>query len=66
MSALLTPAQVAERWHMDAKTLSNWRVKGRGPAYLKLGEGRNTRVLYREEDVAAFEVKNLNSERTPS
>ena len=60
MSALLTPADVAKRWHLDARTLSNWRVKGRGPTYIKLGEGRNTKVLYREEDVAAYELKHIN------
>jgi hypothetical protein len=59
MSALLTPTDVAKRWHMDVKTLSNWRVKGKGPTYLKLGEGRNNKVLYREEDIAAYELKHI-------
>ena len=59
MSALLTTTDLAKRWHMDAKTLSNWRVQGRGPTYLKLGEGRNNKVLYREEDIAAYELKHM-------
>ena len=52
---LLTSEELAERWKMSAGTLQNWRVKGRGPAYIKLGEGRATKVLYRLEDVVEFE-----------
>lgn len=60
MSAVfLTPAELAKRWRMDVRTLSNWRVKGRGPAFMKMGEGRNTKVLYREEDISAYEAKSL-------
>lgn len=51
----LTPGELAQRWRMDVKTLSNWRNKGRGPAYVKLGGGRNTRVLYPVPAVEAYE-----------
>jgi hypothetical protein len=51
----LTPAALAERWHIHPTTLSNWRMQGRGPAYVKLGEGRNTRVLYPVDAVKAYE-----------
>jgi hypothetical protein len=63
MSVLLTPVELAQRWRMDVRTLSNWRVKGRGPAFLKMGEGRNTKVLYRQEDVVAYEAKHLKEAR---
>ncbi|GEM_PF-1345664 len=51
----LTPGDLAQRWRMDVKTLSNWRVQGKGPAYVKLGEGRNTKVLYPKEAIEAYE-----------
>lgn len=65
MTPFLTPVELAKRWRMDVRTLSNWRVKGRGPVFLKLGEGRNTRVLYREDDVIEFENKLLKGAGTP-
>lgn len=55
----LTTKQLAERWHMNVETLSNWRVKGIGPAYTKLGAGKNTKVLYREDDIIAFETEHI-------
>jgi len=57
----LTTAQLAERWQMDEKTLSNWRQQGRGPKYIKLGEGRTANVRYRLEDIEAFEKTNLRT-----
>ena len=63
MSALMTPTDVAARWHIDVKTLSNWRVQGKGPAFVKIGTGRNGKVLYREQDVAAWELKNLKEKQ---
>lgn len=63
MTVLLTPQEVANRWRVDVKTLSNWRVKGRGPQFVKLGGGRNTRVLYRPEDIEAYELKHMKEQR---
>ncbi len=57
---LLTPAELAERWRIHWKTLSNWRVQGRGPAYVKLGTGKAMRVLYRIEDVERYEAAGLH------
>ena len=48
----LTPAKLAERWRMEVKTLSNWRVQGKGPAYVKLGDAK---VLYPLQAVEAYE-----------
>lgn len=55
MNEILTPQQLAERWSMSVGTLQNWRVKGKGPRYIKLGEGRATKVLYRLDDIIEFE-----------
>ena len=43
--------QESERTGIAEKTLSNWRGTGDGPPYLKIGGGRNARVLYDPEEV---------------
>lgn len=48
----LRQEQLAERWHMSPRTLEQWRWLGKGPRFLKIG----ARVLYREEDVEAWEA----------
>lgn len=56
---MLTPEELAKRWRLNSKTLSNWRVSGKGPRFVKLGAGRNTKVLYREDDVRDYEEKHM-------
>ena len=58
MSQLLTPKQLCERWKVADNTLRKWRVANVGPAYIKLGEGRNSEVRHRIDDVEAFEKSN--------
>ncbi len=41
----------SERTGLAVKTFSNWRVSGKGPPYIKVGKGRNARVLYDPEEV---------------
>lgn len=48
--ALLDPAVVACRIHVPVRTLANWRYRGEGPNYVKIGK----RVLYRSVDVTAY------------
>ena len=48
----ITQEQLAERWHLSPRTLEQWRWLGKGPKFLKIG----ARVLYREEDVEAWEA----------
>jgi len=36
-SKYLSPDQLAKRWHMSARTLSNWRQEGKGPPYSSPG-----------------------------
>ena len=33
-----TEAQVAERYELSQKTLQAWRIKGGGPAFIKMGK----------------------------
>ena len=58
MSQLLTPKELCERWKVADNTLRKWRVANVGPAYIKLGEGRNSEVRYCIDDVEAFEKSN--------
>ena len=47
----LTQIELAQRWRISPRTLERWRWLGQGPRYLKIGG----RVVYRLEDVEAFE-----------
>jgi hypothetical protein len=51
----LMQAELAERWRVSPRTLERWRCAGTGPGWLQL----NGRVLYRLEDVIAFERSRL-------
>jgi predicted site-specific integrase-resolvase len=51
----LNQRQLADRWDVSEATLERWRSEGIGPVFLKL-QGR---VLYRHEDVEAFESDSL-------
>lgn len=55
-SQFLTPQQLIDRWggQVTLATLSTWRSRNNGPPFVKIGG----RVLYRLEDVAAYERKN--------
>jgi len=58
MSQLLTPKELCDRWKISDNTLRKWRVANTGPTYIKLGEGRNSEVRYRVEDIESFERSN--------
>lgn len=51
----LTPVEVAQRLRTTIGTLTNWRVRGHGPRFIKLGR----KVLYPVAEVEAFERNNL-------
>ena len=51
----LNQRQLAARWDVSEATLERWRTEGIGPVFMKL-QGR---VLYRVEDVEAFETDSL-------
>jgi hypothetical protein len=48
----LNQPELASRWSLSPRTLERWRWLGQGPRYLKVGG----RVLYRLEDIEAYEV----------
>jgi hypothetical protein len=56
----LNQTELARRWRMSERTLERWRWLGQPPRFLKIGG----RVVYRIEDIEAFEAKQLR-QRTP-
>ena len=48
----LNQRQLADRWDVSEATMERWRTAGIGPIFLKM-QGR---VLYRIEDVEAYEA----------
>jgi len=56
----LTQDQLADRWQMSPRTLERWRWLGEGPRFLKLGG----RVVYRLEDIEAYETEQLRHSTT--
>lgn len=57
MSERLTTAQLAARWGVAPGTVENWRHARKGPKFVKLHKGRNAPVVYRLEDVIAYEAR---------
>ena len=51
----LSQIDLAARWRISPRTLERWRWIGDGPRFMKLGG----RVIYRVEDVLAFEQQEL-------
>jgi hypothetical protein len=52
----LNQIHLARRWSMSPRTLERWRYEKKGPQYLKVGG----RVLYRLEDIEAFEAAQVS------
>jgi len=48
---LLTPEEVADLLKVHPGTLENWRVRGEGPPFVKLGNKRRSAVRYRRSAV---------------
>ena len=46
---------LSHRWKISHRTLERWRWAGTGPRYVKVGG----RVLYRLEDVEAYEADGI-------
>ena len=50
LDSLVSPAILAARLGTTERSLSEWRIKGRGPKYIRVGRG----VRYRPEAVDAW------------
>lgn len=53
----LNQVELSRRWSLSPRTLERWRSLGQGPQFLKIGG----RVVYRLEDVEAFEAQHLQA-----
>ncbi|CAK0774758.1 putative site-specific integrase-resolvase [uncultured Gammaproteobacteria bacterium] len=51
----LNQTELCRRWRLSPYTLERWRWLGQGPRFLKIGG----KVLYRLEDIEAFEAEHL-------
>ena len=51
----LTENQLANRWCISIKTLQEWRRRGAGPSYLKLGKA----VRYPHEIIKIYEENHM-------
>lgn len=52
--AFLTTAELAQRWKANTNTLRHWHMNKIGPPFFKPA-GENSRVLYRLDDILAWE-----------
>ena len=51
----LYQTDLANRWRVSPRTLERWRFTGEGPQFIKIGG----RVVYRLEDIEAFEARQI-------
>lgn len=56
----INQVELSRRWRLSPRTLERWRFQGKGPQYLKVGG----RVVYRLEDVEAYEAEQLQAAGT--
>lgn len=59
-STYLSPGELVQRWRdsVSTKTLANWRVRGFGPKFLKLGN----RIVYPLDQILAWESVRLHDQ----
>ena len=55
----LTESEVSEMFKVSVKLLQKWRGLGEGPKYVKLGNTKNGKVLYRKTWVDAYFNQNM-------
>ena len=53
----LNQVELADRWGLSPRTLENWRWRGEGPPFVKIGR----KVVYRLLDVEAYEQEQLRT-----
>lgn len=51
---LLTPREAGELMRVSPGSLANWRYEGRGPVFIRLGDGPKPPIRYRLSDVRRF------------
>lgn len=61
----LTTEQLAEMWGMTADHLEVWRMRGKGPKFIKLGDDPRAPVRYRMSDILEYEKIRTRSSTKP-
>jgi len=51
--AVVSSTEAAQMLGISPRTLANWRVQGRGPAYVRIGKNRSP-ILYRVGDIESW------------
>ncbi len=60
----LRPAEAAARIGVSVKTIADWRLKGTGPTYVRLGDSTRSPIRYPEDELAAYlAARTTRSER---
>ena len=57
----LNQVELADRWGLSPRTLENWRWRGEGPPFVKIGR----KVVYRLVDVEGYEHEQLRTKTLP-
>lgn len=55
MNTYLKPTETADRLRCTVGTLANWRSRGIGPTYVRIGRS----ILYPLENLIAYEAERL-------
>ncbi len=55
MTAMLNTKEAAQYLRLSTKTLEAWRLKGRGPNFVRMG----SRIAYRQTDLEAWVTSHL-------
>lgn len=58
VGAVMPAAEAAAYLGLSPQTLANWRSRGKGPAYSRLGGSGRPVIVYRKEDLDAFLLAN--------
>lgn len=53
-SEYMTVPELAQELKMSMTTLAVWRMKKKGPDYIKMGAGRASKILYLKKSVEEF------------
>jgi predicted DNA-binding transcriptional regulator AlpA len=66
MEQLINEAELAKKLGKGRRTVQRWRLTGKGPPYHRIGGQIRGRVMYKEEDVAAWLAQHRQGATVPA
>jgi len=54
LPAYLTPAETRDFLRTSTQTLANWRSRGGGPPFVRVGSGKRAMIRYRVSDLTRW------------